>query len=187
MSIFSALFPSPLSSSSTFADENVTTSPSPPGLSGKKNALLPFACSQGAEKWQFSVLVELTGQQEGASQMAQGGRLQKATEEAPACLHGLTCCNQSDWIRVTATLIMSEVTQALWQDPRGTWLSLLRLPCFTELTPSRPAEKGPALEVCEPAREDEARAWLKPLLPGCSAYTTCRAWTGALAAGRLSP
>ena len=38
--------------------------------------------------------------------------------EAPAWPPGHTHSNQSDWIRVRATLIVSEVTQALWQ---GLW------------------------------------------------------------------
>ena len=47
------------------------------------------------------------------------GQLWGAIVETPACPPGHTHSNQSDWIRVRATLIVSEVTRALWQGPWG--------------------------------------------------------------------
>lgn len=68
------------------------------------------------------------GQEEGARQVPQREasfrRPWRRPPPAPGCAH----FNQSDWIRVRATLIMSEVTQALWQGLQGAWPSLLRRP-----------------------------------------------------------
>lgn len=71
--------------------------------------------------------------------------------EAPACPPGRACGNQSDWIRVRATLIVSEVTQALWWGPQGAWPPLLRWPLEQSLTPPSQLRRGagPCVDVCE--------------------------------------
>lgn len=78
-------------------------------------------------------------------------QLWEAIVEAPACPPGRACGNQSDWIRVRATLIVSEVTQALWQGPRGAWPPLLRRPLEQGLMPPSQLKRGaqPCVDVCE--------------------------------------
>lgn len=78
-------------------------------------------------------------------------QLWEAIVEAPACPPGRACGNQSDWIRVRATLIVSEVTPALWQGPRGAWPPLLRRPLEQSLMlPGQPKRGArPCVDVCK--------------------------------------
>lgn len=101
---------------------------------------------------EFIVAKELNGPQ-GRSPPGTPERSQlwEAIVEAPACPPGRACGNQSDWIRVRATLIVSEVTWALWQGPRGAWPPLLRRPLEQSLMPPSQLRRGaqPCVDVCE--------------------------------------